>query len=54
MKKEEIKKLENLAKPLVNFLEENSNPYTQIIIDNQNVRLVENVASIPIASIKKA
>lgn len=43
----EIKKLENLAKPLVEYLEKNHHPYTTIIITVDSVKVVEDVMSVP-------
>lgn len=39
--------LEDLAKPLVQYLRENHNPHTSIVITEERVVVVEDVIGIP-------
>lgn len=43
----ENKKLEELAKPLMEYLKENCHPYTSILIEESRVAVVETVLSVP-------
>jgi hypothetical protein len=40
-RKGELKELEKLSEPLIKFLKKNHNPYCQIIIDMDTVKIVE-------------
>lgn len=44
---EEIEELKNLCKPISDYLKKHYNPHTSIIIDNDRVRLIEDVIYIP-------
>ena len=44
---DDIDSLEEMAKPLVKFLNENNNPHTSIIINSERIVVVEDVLSIP-------
>lgn len=39
--------LEELAKPLVEYLRDNGHPYTSIVITDERVAVVETVLSVP-------
>jgi hypothetical protein len=43
--KEQKKEFENLAWPLIKFINDNFNPHTSIIIDNTSAEIMEGVAS---------
>ena len=47
MDKEKLKEFEKLATPLYEWLVENTNPHTAIIIDWDNIRLVSDEVGIP-------
>lgn len=44
---EKMAQLEKMAQSLVDFLKQNYNPHTSIIITDERVTLVEDVLSIP-------
>lgn len=44
---EKDKELEALVKPLIDFLRNNYNPHTAILITDDRVTVVEDVLSIP-------
>ena len=44
---EKIKELEVLCKPIVEYLKENYDPYTNIIISDSNIRVTQDVIGIP-------
>lgn len=41
------KSLEELAKPLMQYLKENCHPYTSIVITEERIAVLETVLSIP-------
>ena len=43
----QFKELERLAKPLIDYLNNNYHPHTAIIITNERVAVVETVLSVP-------
>ena len=44
MKREQI---EEMAKPLVEYLKQNSHPHTAIVVTDERVAVIETVLSIP-------
>lgn len=44
---EKMKELEELAKPLLEFLRDNYHPHTAIIVTEERTVVVEDIASIP-------
>lgn len=44
---EKIKKLEQIAKPLVDFIKENYNPHTSIVISENCIKVVSDEINIP-------
>jgi len=48
MCEEKIEELQKLSKPLMQFLQTNTNPHTQLIIDFERIRISEDVVNIPI------
>lgn len=47
---EKMKLLEEMAQPLVEFLNKNYNPHTSIIIANERIVVIEDVLSIPFSN----
>ena len=45
---EKIKEIEEITKPIVEYLKKNYNPHTSIIIDREYIRVVSDEVSIPI------
>lgn len=45
---EKIKKLENISKPILEFIRNNYNPHTTIIINENNIKVVSDEISIPV------
>lgn len=43
-----MEELEKLVKPICEWIEKNGNPYMQIVISLDNVRVTEDVSGIPI------
>lgn len=41
-------KLQELAKPLIEYLKENCHPYTSIVITGERVAVMETALSIPL------
>ncbi len=48
LNEQQKQELENLAKPLVKFLNENCHPHTHLNIDQTHIQLFEGVCGIPI------
>lgn len=44
---EELDKLEELAKPLVDYLREKYNPHTAIVVTGERVVVLESMMSVP-------
>ena len=44
---DKIKELEILCKPIVEYLKEYNDPYTNIIITDSNIRVTRDVIGIP-------
>lgn len=42
-----MEKLKKLAEPLIEYLKENHNPHTSIVITGERIVVVEDVMSIP-------
>lgn len=42
-----MNEIEKLAKPIINWLKENGNPHTQVIITLEQLRVTEDVLGIP-------
>lgn len=45
---EKIKEIEEITKPIIEYLKKNYNPHTSIIIDCNSIRVVSDEVSIPI------
>jgi intracellular sulfur oxidation DsrE/DsrF family protein len=45
---ENIKKLEELCRPIVNYLKENYNPHCEVVISQDAIRLVSTEIGIPV------
>lgn len=43
-----LDELEELVQPIFDWLNKSSNPYTQVVIDLEGVRVTEDVAGLPI------
>lgn len=50
MKREDIKKLEKICKPIVKFLKENYDPYSTIVITDTHIKLTRDEVGIPVKS----
>ncbi len=46
----EFKDLEMACKPIIDYLKENYNPYTSVVITNSEIKLVEDLAGIPVVT----
>jgi len=46
----DLKDLEIACKPIVDYLKENYNPYTSVIITDTQIKLVEDLAGIPVVN----
>lgn len=46
----EFKDLEVACKPIIDYLRKNYNPYTSVVITDSQIKLVEDLAGIPIGS----
>jgi len=46
LSKEQLDEFELLAKPLIKFINDNSNPHTQIIIDCNSAQILSGLAGI--------
>lgn len=44
---DKIEKLEQIAKPLVDFIKENYNPHTSIVINENCIKVVSDEINIP-------
>lgn len=49
-KREDMKKLEEMCKPIVEFLKENYSPYATVVITDTNIRLTRDEFGIPVKS----
>lgn len=49
----DLKKLEEVAKPLVKYLRASGNPHQKIIIDQMSVKIVSDDVFIPVKEIEK-
>ena len=45
---EQLKKIKELSRPLIEYLQQNYNPYTSIIIESDRIKVVEDLMYIPI------
>lgn len=45
--KEKDDRIEELAKPLIEYLKDNCHPYTSIVVTQERVAVIETVQSIP-------
>ncbi len=43
----DAKKIEELARPICDLIKTNGNPYTQVIISCEQVRVTEDVLGVP-------
>jgi len=46
----DLKDLEVTCKPIVDYLIENYNPYTSVVITDTQIKLVEDLAGIPVVN----
>lgn len=46
----EFKDLEMACKPIIDYLNENYNPYTSVVITSSEIKLVEDLAGIPVVT----
>jgi len=46
----DLKDLEIACKPIVDYLKENYNPYTSVVITDTQIKLVEDLAGIPVVN----
>lgn len=42
-----LDELEELVQPIFDWINKNGNPYTQVVIDLEGVRVTEDVAGLP-------
>ena len=47
-KREDMKKLEEMCKPIVEFLKENYSPYATVVITDTHIRLTRDEFGIPV------
>lgn len=40
-------RLEELAKPIIDYLKENCHPYTSVVITDERIAVLETIISIP-------
>ncbi|HJJ11794.1 MAG TPA: hypothetical protein OIM48_00535 [Clostridiaceae bacterium] len=45
---EELKKIEQIAKPLIDFIKQNYNPHTSIVINEDSIKVVTDEINIPL------
>lgn len=45
---DKFEELENISKPIINFLKNNYNPHTTVIISESSIKVVSDEISIPI------
>lgn len=45
---EELKKIEPIAKPLIDFIKQNYNPHTSIVINEDSIKVVTDEINIPL------
>lgn len=45
---EKIKELEEITKPIIEFLKNNYNPHTTVVISEDSIKVVSDEISIPI------
>lgn len=46
---EELKKIEQIAKPLIDFIKQNYNPHTSIVINEDSIKVVTDEINIPLS-----
>ena len=47
---DKIKELEKIANPIINYIKENYNPHTTVIISEDSIKVVTDEISIPISN----
>ena len=45
---EELKKIELIARPLIDFIKQNYNPHTSIVINEDSIKVVTDEINIPL------
>lgn len=45
---EQLKKIKELSRPLIEYLQQNYNPHTSIIIESDGIKVVEDLMCTPI------
>lgn len=45
---EQLKKIKELSRPLIEYLQQNYNPHTSIIIESDRIKVVEDLMCTPI------
>ncbi len=45
---EKIKEIEKISRPIIDFLKENYNPHTAMIINQDSIKVVSDEVNIPI------
>ncbi|MFR7544577.1 MAG: hypothetical protein ACLUWN_01320 [Clostridia bacterium] len=45
---EELKKIKQIAKPLIDFIKQNYNPHTSIVINEDSIKVVTDEINIPL------
>lgn len=48
MKIEKLSELEQIAKPLIDFIKENYNPHTSVVINEDSIKVVTDEINIPL------
>lgn len=48
--KKKIADLEELCKPIIEYLKENSDPYAEVTITNEHIKVKRDIMSIPVAA----
>ena len=48
MEIEKLSELEQIAKPLIDFIKENYNPHTSVVINEDSIKVVTDEINIPL------